>query len=58
MIFLFEKTGIAIIVPSILFFVFYYLTTKRNFGGITGDTAGWFVQLCEIFELMGFVVSN
>lgn len=58
MIFLFEKTGIAIIVPSILFFVFYYLTTKRNFGGITGDTAGWFVQLCEIFELVGFVVSN
>ncbi|WP_407425504.1 adenosylcobinamide-GDP ribazoletransferase [Treponema sp.] len=35
----------------ICFFIWYYFFTKRNFGGITGDTAGFFVQLSELISL-------
>ena len=29
-------------------FCWYYLMARRQFGGITGDIAGWFVQVCEL----------
>ncbi|HBI51358.1 MAG TPA: adenosylcobinamide-GDP ribazoletransferase, partial [Ruminococcaceae bacterium] len=28
--------------------IYYRISAYRNFGGITGDTEGWFLQLCEI----------
>lgn len=52
----FDASGIALVASSIIVFAFYYFLAKRNFGGITGDTAGWFVQLCEIAGLLGFVI--
>jgi len=39
--------GIATLV-SFLTFIYYYLMSKRMFGGITGDLAGFFVQICEL----------
>lgn len=32
---------------ALLAFLCYYRRTKREFGGITGDTAGYFVAVCE-----------
>ena len=32
---------------ALLTFVYYYRRSKKEFGGITGDTAGYFVTLCE-----------
>ena len=58
MILLFGKSDLFVILPCILVFVFYYLMAKKNFGGITGDTAGWFVQVCEIVSLASFVILN
>lgn len=29
-------------------FVYYYYTSKKHFGGITGDVAGYFIQVCEL----------
>lgn len=29
-------------------FAYYYYTSKKHFGGITGDVAGYFVQVCEL----------
>ena len=29
-------------------FVYYYYTSKKHFGGITRDVAGYFVQVCEL----------
>lgn len=29
-------------------FAYYYYTSKKHFGGITGDVAGYFVQICEL----------
>ena len=37
-----------VLVGGLLMFVFYRVFAYRQFGGITGDTAGWFLQLCEL----------
>lgn len=31
-----------------IMFVWYYRMSNRKFGGITGDLAGWFLQMCEL----------
>ncbi len=38
--------GIAAL-AALLTFAYYYWRSKKEFGGITGDTAGYFVTLCE-----------
>ena len=58
LIFLWNFLGIMLISSSLAFFCFYFVIAIRNFGGITGDTAGWFVQICEITGLLVFVISN
>lgn len=40
--------GITTVLCSGLFFLYYYLRTKREIGGITGDTAGYFVTCTEV----------
>ena len=32
-------------------FARYYVVAKKQFGGVTGDLAGWFLQKCEIWML-------
>lgn len=32
-------------------FFYYYRFSQKQFGGITGDLAGYFLQLCELFML-------
>lgn len=44
-------TGIAI-----LMFFYYRFMSYRTFGGITGDLAGYFLQMCELWMLIGIVV--
>ena len=36
------------ILGAALSFGYYYYTAKKHFGGITGDVAGYFVQVCEL----------
>jgi adenosylcobinamide-GDP ribazoletransferase len=36
--------------------VYYYVRTKKEFGGITGDTAGYFVLLCEESMLVALAI--
>ena len=38
--------GLAV-AAALLSFAYYYRRSKKEFGGITGDTAGYFVTLCE-----------
>lgn len=33
-------------------------TALRDFGGITGDLAGWFLELCELAVLIGAVTGE
>ena len=39
--------GILVAAAAFLAFVYYYHRTKKELGGITGDTAGYFVLICE-----------
>ena len=42
--------GAAAAVGLAVFF-YYYQFSRKQFGGITGDLAGYFLQLCELFML-------
>lgn len=48
--------GAACSVGALLTFIFYRVFAYRRFGGITGDTAGWFLQLCELVSVLAAVV--
>ena len=39
--------GISAVTAAAGVFVFYRYFAYRNFGGITGDTEGWFLQITE-----------
>ena len=39
--------AVAMIIVAALSFWYYYVKTKKELGGITGDTAGYFVCICE-----------
>ncbi len=41
------RAGLAVTAAALCVFVYYYFHTKKEIGGITGDTAGYFVVLCE-----------
>ena len=38
--------------------LYYRISSYRNFGGITGDTAGHFLQVCELAELSATVLAG
>lgn len=50
----------AVVVFFISFFVYwyYYYMAKREFGGITGDLAGYFLQILELALVMGLAVLS
>lgn len=37
----------GIVLTALAVFGWYYWKCKKELGGITGDTAGWFVVICE-----------
>lgn len=39
--------GILAAAAAFLSFLYYFYRSKKEFGGITGDTAGYFILLCE-----------
>lgn len=53
--------GIAAALTAVAAFIYYYYRTRKELGGITGDTAGYFVVLCEgcmmivisVFQMVG-----
>lgn len=49
--------GIAVVV-ALLTFAYYYHRSKKEFGGITGDTAGYFVTLCEGCVLIAAAIAE
>ncbi len=42
------KLGTAAVLGALLTFAYYHGMSKKQFGGITGDLAGFFLQLCEL----------
>lgn len=49
--------GIAVLISGLIF-LYYRLMSERSFGGITGDLAGYFLELCELGILMGVVIGG
>lgn len=45
------RNGILLIVMLCVTFGYYYGMSKKQFGGITGDLAGWYLQVCELVLL-------
>ena len=41
----------ALVLAAGCVFARYYVVAKKQFGGVTGDLAGWFLQKCEIWML-------
>lgn len=52
------SAGMIVTAAGLLTFVYYYYRTKKELGGITGDTAGYFVLLCEAGMLIAAAVIN
>ena len=50
--------GIAMVVGALVMFMVYFLLSKQIFGGITGDLAGWFLQLCELVMICALVLGQ
>ena len=49
--------GLAVI-ACIAAFVGYRLYSYKQFGGVTGDTAGWFLQICELCILAAVMIAE
>lgn len=49
--------GITVLTAVLCFFYYRYMAYKK-FGGITGDLAGWFLQICEIAMLLTIIVMG
>ena len=43
--------GAALVLAALLVFARYHVVSDKQFGGITGDLAGWFLQKAELWML-------
>lgn len=50
--------GVIVVVAAFLAFAYYDYRTKKEFGGITGDTAGYFILICEMSMMIMAAVVN
>lgn len=50
--------GAAAIIAAGISFAWYRVSSYRIFGGITGDTAGHFLQICELSQLGAAVAAG
>lgn len=50
--------GLGLVCTAVLALVFFYYRrmSYRNFGGINGDLAGWFLQVCELGMMLAAAV--
>ncbi|MCH5203212.1 MAG: adenosylcobinamide-GDP ribazoletransferase [Oscillospiraceae bacterium] len=58
MIFIDYITGTAALIFAAFSVLFFRLFSYKNFGGITGDLAGFFLQICEIAVLFGAAAAE
>ena len=58
MLYLSWKTAVIVILAALFVFLYYYRMSRKQFGGTTGDLAGYFLQVCELAMLAGAVLSR
>lgn len=49
MIYLNHFLGLAAVASAFAVLIYYWYFSEKEFGGVTGDLAGYFLQLCEIY---------
>lgn len=57
MVLLSGKIGWAVIAAACASYYYYEYRSKKEFGGITGDTAGYFVVICETAMVVAAAVA-
>ena len=58
MLFLSPLPGLVSLCAACVMLRHYHAFANKTFGGITGDTAGWFLQKCELWMLIGIVLTE
>lgn len=58
MCFLHPAAGLLCTGGAVFTFFWYYRMSKKQFGGITGDLAGWFLQMCELSTVLCLAVFD
>ena len=58
MLYLSWKTAVIVILAALFVFLYYYRVSRKQFGGITGDLAGYFLSLCELFCAFAVTVAS
>lgn len=48
--------AVGVILTALIVFIYYRHIVYKNLGGITGDTSGYFLQICELFEVLAVVI--
>ena len=51
-------SGVAAVIMAFLVFWYYHHMSISKFGGVTGDLAGYFLQMCEILMALAVVVTE
>ena len=49
---------LAFMAAALLMFWQYHVVSVKQFGGITGDLAGWFLQRAELWMLAALLLSG
>lgn len=52
MCFLSFPEGLFVGFAALIALIYYFYQSKKIFGGVTGDTSGYFVLLCEAYMII------
>ena len=52
------KAGFAVLAVSILFLIYYRHKMYKQFEGVSGDTAGYFVTMCELLCVIALAIRS
>lgn len=58
MILIHWKLGLLTSLSAIIVFLYYRLMSVKKFGGITGDIAGYFLQICELTMAFAVIMGD
>jgi adenosylcobinamide-GDP ribazoletransferase len=50
--------AVCLLAAAVVAMLWYYWMSHRQFGGITGDLAGWFLQMCECLMAAVLVIRE
>ena len=58
MILLSAYIGAAVLLSLVILFFYYRFVIYNKFGGITGDTCGWLIKMCELITVIVVVIGG